>query len=79
MDEWMSAIPMPCIHRRVAFAPMTDSDCAHLLCLVNPGDPFDLSLERPIGWPVQFGEALSGVVGPVWGNEIDSKVLCVCV
>lgn len=45
--------------------PMTDSDCAHLLCLVNPGDPFDLSLERPIGWPVQFGEALSGVVGPV--------------
>lgn len=79
MHEWMSAIPMPYIHRCVkAFAPMTDSDCTHLLCLVNPGDPFDLSPERPIGWPVQLGEAC-----PEWWDLCEVMRLtakcCVCV
>lgn len=49
-----------------------------IYCVVNPGDPFDLSPERPIGWPVQLGEAC-----PEWWDLCEVMRLtakcCVCV
>lgn len=59
-------------------APMTDSDCIDLLWLGSSGGPLIWARGAArVACPAWAG--LSRVAGPVWGSEIDSKVVCVCV
>lgn len=60
-----------CAYDRFRLYPFTVSSKSRRPVWSEPGEAYRVAC------PAWGG--LSGVVGPVWGNEIDSKVLCVCV